>query len=146
VATLAFLFFPCASLSSYHFSPLPTLTRSLSPPSETSQAALGHRSRRDAGDPTFSLQPAKSYPKGPINTVKGRNQQRKREGEAVARGPTGHQDAEFNSNPTHSFHHSFLWIEMYLYMVLLSTACRSLKYPLSGNKNSLSPSLHPTDI
>lgn len=44
-------------------------------------------------------------------------------------GPTGHEDAEFNSNPP------ILRIKVYLYMILLFTACRSLKYPLSGKKN-----------
>lgn len=31
--------------------------------------------------------------------------------------------------------HPILRIKEYLYMILLFTACRSLKYPLSGKKN-----------
>jgi hypothetical protein len=65
---------------------------------------------------------------GTINTGKRRSQQHKREGRSSGLGPTGHEDAEFNSNPP------IPRIKVYLYMILLFTASRSLKYHLSGNK------------
>lgn len=79
--------------------------------------------------PDSPLIPAcKKLWQGTINTGKRRSQQHKREGRSSGLGPTGHEDAEFNSNPP------IPRIKVYLYMILLFTASRSLKYHLSGNK------------
>lgn len=48
-------------------------------------------------------------------------------------GPTGHEDAELNSNSP------ILRIKVYMYIILLFTVYGSLKYPLSGKQNPLTP-------